>query len=87
MKNHYNTRSHQKQALANAMRFLRLKYNVKRQWLANEIGLSVAGYEKVEQGLTQLRFTDAVTFCKALGTTVDELMEHYQREMNTLRKA
>jgi transcriptional regulator with XRE-family HTH domain len=71
-------------ALANAIRFLRLKYNVKRQWLASVLGISVSSYEKFEQGTTRLRFTDVLTICEVLGAGMDELMEHYHREIKKL---
>jgi len=81
MKNASHKQKDQRLALANALRFLRLKYNVKRQWLANALEISVPSYEKIEQGMIRARFTDVVTICEELGAGLDELMEHYQREL------
>jgi transcriptional regulator with XRE-family HTH domain len=75
---------HRQQALAKALRFLRLKNNVKRQWLANVLGISVPAYEKIEQGTTRARFIEVVIICEALGASMAELLEHYQREMKKM---
>jgi len=78
-------RQKEKQALAAALRFLRFKYNVRRQWLANQAGLSLATYEKLEQGTTGAQFVDVIAICNAMGVPLEELIQHYKRELTKIQ--
>ncbi len=79
-----HNRTIEQRALAKAIYKIRLTKDVKREHIADILALGVGSIDKIEQGKTHLRFTDAIRICDALEIALNELVEAYKRELNKL---
>ncbi len=78
-KNH--KRTIEQKALARVICTIRKTKQLKREFLADVLTLSVGSIDKMEQGKTHLRFTDAIRFCDALQIDTQEFIHHYKKEL------
>jgi transcriptional regulator with XRE-family HTH domain len=71
----------QRLAFARTLTKLRVAKDLKREYLGNELGLSCASIDKLEQGVTSPRFADVVIICKALDVDFEAFVRLYEREL------
>lgn len=74
-------RKNHRKALSRTLAILRKRQEVRREYLANKLGLSLSSMDKLEQGVTYLRFTDVYILCKALGVEIKDLIVLYEMEL------
>jgi transcriptional regulator with XRE-family HTH domain len=71
----------QRLAFARTLTKLRVAKDLKREYLGNELGLSCASIDKLEQGVTTPRFADVVILCKTLEIDFGEFVRLYEKEL------
>lgn len=76
-----NNRTIEQKALARVICTLRKANNLKREYLAEILSLSVGSIDKMEQGKTHIRFTDVVRLCEALHLDAGKLVDAYNSEL------
>jgi transcriptional regulator with XRE-family HTH domain len=74
-------RTIEQKALARVICTIRKTKHLKREYLAEILALSVGSIDKIEQGKTHLRFTDAIRLCEVLQIDIQQLMHHYRQEL------
>ena len=79
--NHITHYKNQRLALAKTLTNFRKKSNIKRSYLASKIGLSLGSIDKMEQGITCVRFTDVETICNVLEVDINDFVLAYKSEL------
>ena len=77
-------RKDHRKPLSRALMLLRKRKDFRRDYLAKKIGLSLASMDKIEQGVTYLRFIDVFMLCKTLGVDLHELSVVLERELENV---
>lgn len=77
-------RKDHRKPLSRALMLLRKRKDFRRDYLAKKIGLSLSSMDKMEQGVTYLRFIDVFILCKALGVDLHELGVLFERELENV---
>jgi transcriptional regulator with XRE-family HTH domain len=60
---------------------LRRRQNVKRHYLAVQLGVSVAAIDKMEQAVTHPNFGQVFLLTKAMGITMHEFADAFEQEL------
>ncbi len=81
---HAYNRTIEQVALARAICNIRKTNQLKREFLAEILALSVGSIDKIEQGKTHLRFTDAIRLCEVLELDLQHLVQAYRQELMKL---
>lgn len=76
----YNRIIEQK-ALAKVICNIRKSSNLKREYVAEILSLSVGSIDKMEQGKTHLRFTDMVRLCEVLHLDINKVVQAYKQAL------
>ena len=71
-------------ALAKTIRKFRLMNNVKRQYIAACLNVSVSSIDKMEQSITHPNFGQVYLLCKALNTSMQDFTIVFENELNKL---
>lgn len=77
-------RKDHRKPLSRALMLLRKRKDFRRDYLAIKIGLSLSSMDKIEQGVTYLRFIDVYMLCKTLGVDLHELGVLFELELEKL---
>jgi transcriptional regulator with XRE-family HTH domain len=77
-------RKDHRKPLSRALMLLRKRKDFRRDYLAIKIGISLSSMDKIEQGVTYLRFIDVYMLCKALGVDLHELSVLFERELESV---
>lgn len=77
-------RLNQRIALAKVIIIICNRHNLKLEYIAHQIGLSVSSLYKMEQGHTCIRFTDMYKIGKASKMSLDEIGLLYERELEKM---
>ncbi len=77
-------RKDHRKPLSRALMLLRKRKDFRRDYLAKKIGLSLASMDKIEQGVTYLRFIDVYMLCKTLGVDLQELGVLFEKELENV---
>ena len=76
-----NNRIIEQQALAKVICSIRKANNLKREYIAEILSLSVGSIDKIEQGKTHLRFTDVIRLCEVLHLDITAVSEAYKQAL------
>lgn len=76
----YNRIIEQK-ALAKVICSIRKSSNLKREYVAEILSLSVGSIDKIEQGKTHLRFTDVIRLCEVLHLDINKVVQAYKQAL------
>ncbi len=79
-----HNQQHIKKALARTLYHYRLARNLKREYVAQALGVSKSTIDKMEQGAHPLRFADVHNYCCALQVPFASFLADYQNELNRL---
>lgn len=77
-------RQNHRKPLSRTIMLLRKREDLKRDYLAKKIGLSLSSMDKMEQGVTYLRFIDVYMLCKTLGVDLQELSVLFEKELENV---
>ena len=81
------SKSVRQKALANAIKSVRIQCQLRRQYVAEKLKLSVSAIDKIEQGKVAIRPLDAMMICEISGTNLSTLEELYNLELSKLTPA
>ena len=73
-----------KAALAKSITYFRRRKNMKRQYIASQLGMSVAAIDKMEQAITHPNYGQVYLLCNALNITMAEFATVFERELEKI---